>query len=98
MYTLKQTPQFNQWLNGLRDRQTRFRLLRRLEKAQRGLLGDVASVGEGVYEMREFFGSGWRMYYVQKGDTLIIMLGGGDKSSQVNDIKTAKAVAADLKE
>jgi putative addiction module killer protein len=75
---------------------TRLRLLRRLEKAQRGLLGDVAPVGDGVYEMREFFGPGWRMYYIQLGDLLIIMLGGGDKSSQPADIAAAKALASTL--
>lgn len=58
MYTIKRTPDFDRWLRGVRDRHTRVRLLRRLEKAQRGLLGDVAPVGDGVYEMREFFGPG----------------------------------------
>jgi putative addiction module killer protein len=96
MYTIKQMPEFQLWLNSLRDRQTRFRLLRRLEKAQRGLLGDVASVGEGIFEMREFFGPGWRMYYIQRGEVLMVMLGGGDKSSQVADIASAKALAATL--
>jgi len=96
MYTVKHLPEFDGWLNSLRDRPTRFRLLRRLEKAQRGLLGDVASVGDGVFEMREFFGPGWRMYYVQRGEVLIVMLGGGDKSSQVADIANAKALAVTL--
>ena len=82
MYTIKRLPEFDDWIDSLRDRQTRFRLLRRLEKAQRGLLGDVAPVGGGVYEMREFFGPGWRMYYMQLNEVMIIMLGGGDKSSQ----------------
>jgi len=54
MYTLKRTSQFDVWIDSLRDRPTRIRLLRRLEKAQRGLLGDVAPVGAGVFEMREF--------------------------------------------
>lgn len=62
-------------------------MLRRLEKAQRGLLGDVAPVGGGVYEMREFFGPGWRMYYKQLNEGIIIMLGGGDKSGQAADIE-----------
>ena len=73
-------------------------MLRRLEKAQRGLLGDVSSVGGGVYEMREFFGPGWRLYYYQRGETLIIMLGGGDKASQSKDIEMAKSLAATLDE
>jgi putative addiction module killer protein len=98
MYTIKRTPDFDRWLRGVRDRHTRVRLLRRLEKAQRGLLGDVAPVGDGVYEMREFFGPGWRMYYVQKGTNLIVMLGGGDKTSQAADIVAAKALTIRLEE
>jgi putative addiction module killer protein len=64
MFTVKRVPEFDSCLECLRDRPKRFRLLRRLEKAQRGLLGNVAPVGEGVFAMREFFGPGWRMYYV----------------------------------
>jgi putative addiction module killer protein len=63
----------------------------------RGNLGDVKPVGEGVWEMREFFGSGWRMYYLQRGDVLIVMLGGGDKSTQPADIAKAIAMAKELK-
>lgn len=65
MYTVKTIPEFDAWLNGIKDRTTRLRLARRLDKAQRGNLGDVKSVGHGVFEMREFFGSGWRMYYIE---------------------------------
>lgn len=93
MYAIKRLPEFDAWIDSLRDRQTRFRLLRRLEKAQRGLLGDVAPVGGGVYEMREFFGPGWRMYYMQLNEAMIVMLGGGDKSSQAADIAAARALA-----
>lgn len=77
----------------MRDAQTRIRLNKRLDKAQRGLLGDVAPVGDGVFEMREFFGPGWRMYYVQQGDVLVVMLGGGDKSTQQADIAAAIALS-----
>ena len=98
MYIIKKMPQFDRWLDHLRDRPTRVRLLRRLEKAQRGLLGDVSPVGDGVHEMREFFGSGWRMYFIQRGEMLIIMLGGGDKSSQAKDIAAAKSLATTIKE
>ncbi|MDD2556759.1 MAG: type II toxin-antitoxin system RelE/ParE family toxin [Desulfuromonas sp.] len=98
MYTIKKMSEFDNWLKELRDHPTRIRLLRRLERAQRGVLGDVASVGGGVYEMREFFGPGWRMYYRQCGNTLIIMLGGGDKASQPKDIKLAKSLAETLEE
>ncbi|MGM0595315.1 MAG: type II toxin-antitoxin system RelE/ParE family toxin [Pseudomonadota bacterium] len=98
MYTVKCTETFTTWLNGLKDRMTRLRLARRLDKAQRGNLGDVKPVGEGVFEMREFFGPGWRMYYIQRGDTLIVMLGGGDKSTQTADIAKAMELAKSLEE
>lgn len=97
MYTVKTHPVFDTWLDGLKDRTTRLRLSRRLDKAQRGNLGDTKPVGDGVWEMREHFGPGWRMYYVQRGAVLIVMLGGGDKDTQTADI--AKAVMlADLLE
>jgi putative addiction module killer protein len=98
MYTVLQTVEFDAWLFGLKDGLTHRRLARRLEKAQRGILGDVKPVGGGVLEMREDFGPGWRMYYVQRGQTLILMLGGGDKSTQDADIAKAIALAATLKD
>jgi putative addiction module killer protein len=98
MYTIKRTPQFDDWLRGLRDPVTRARLLKRLVKVQMGSLGDVKPVGEGVMEMREFFGPGWRMYYLQRGNIVIVMLGGGNKSSQPADIKAAQALAATLQD
>ncbi len=98
MFVVKQTPEFERWIRGLKDGMTRIRLARRLDKAQRGNLGDVKSVGEGVSEMREHFGPGWRMYYVQRGDVLIVMLGGGDKSTQHADIKRAIALANTFQE
>lgn len=96
MYTVLETDAFINWVNGLRDRPTRIRLRRRLGKVMRGNLGDVKPVGDGVWEMREFFGPGWRMYYVQRGALVIMMLGGGDKSSQASDIEAAKAIAKEL--
>ena len=61
-------------------------------------MGDVQPVGEGVFEMREFFGAGWRMYYIQRGPILIVMLGGGDKSTQQADIAAAIALSKTLPE
>ena len=98
MNTIYQLPEFDAWLSGIKDGMTRRRLGRRLEKAQRGSLGDVKPVGEGVWEMREFFGPGWRMYYVQRGAVLIVMLGGGDKSTQAADIARAIALAGTLED
>lgn len=98
MYSIRQLPEFSAWLSGLKDMSTKIRLARRLDKVQRGLLGDVKPVGRGVFEMREQFGPGWRMYYVQRGDVLIVMLGGGDKSTQSADIARAMELAATIKE
>ncbi|MEI8031716.1 MAG: type II toxin-antitoxin system RelE/ParE family toxin [Comamonadaceae bacterium] len=98
MLIVKQLPKFTDWLDSRKDSMTRIRLAKRLDKAQRGLLGDVAPVGEGVFEMREFFGPGWRMYYVQTGDILIVMLGGGDKSTQQADIAAAIALSKTIQE
>ncbi len=75
---------------------TRVRLIRRLERTKQGLLGDVQPVGEGVYEMREHFGAGWRTYYVQRDRVVIVMLGGVIKSTQSKDIKQAIAIAEQL--
>ena len=96
MLTVKTTPQFVKWLAGLKDRMTQRRLARRLEKAQEGNLGDVKPMGEGVMEMREFFGPGWRMYYVERDGAIIVMLGGGDISNHQSDIVAAIALAATL--
>ncbi len=96
MFTIKRLPEFDEWFDGLRDRTTSIRLGVRLDKVQRGILGDVKPVGDGVFEMREFFGPGWRMYYVLHGAILIVMLGGGDKSSQTSDIAAAKTLATTL--
>ena len=93
MNTIKRMPEFDRWLAGIRDGMTRIRLAKRLDKVQRGLLGDMAPVGEGVMEMREFFGPGWRMYYIEQSGMLIVMLGGGDKSTQSDDISHAIALS-----
>lgn len=98
MYSVIETEHFVQWVDSLRDLPTRIRLRRRLGKATRGNLGDVKPVGDGVWEMREFFGPGWRMYYIKQGSTIVVMLGGGDKSSQEHDIQRAKALAQELKD
>jgi putative addiction module killer protein len=95
---IRQLPEFDDWLSNLKDGMTRRRLVRRLERAAQGNLGDIKPVGEGVWEMREFFGAGWRMYYIQKGQMLIVMLGGGDKSTQQQDIDNAIALSKTIEE
>ena len=96
MYSIIETEEFSLWLTSLKDATTRMRLIKRLQRAGLGNLGDVRSVGDGVYEMREFFGPGWRMYYAQRGNVLLIMLGGGDKSSQQRDIERAIQLSREL--
>jgi putative addiction module killer protein len=98
MYTVRLLPEFSDWLSGIRDEMTRRRLRKRLDKAAFGNLGDVKSVGENVWEMREFFGPGWRMYYTRRENTIIVMLAGGDKSTQGADISRAIELTATLED
>jgi putative addiction module killer protein len=98
MFLIKRTDEFNDWLSGIRDGMTQRRLVKRLRKVTLGNLGDVNPVGDGVFEMREHFGPGWRMYYIQRGSVLILMLGGGDKSTQAADIAKAVKLAATIEE
>lgn len=98
MYVIKRTTAFSDWLKRLKDPQTRQRLNVRLRKAMRGNLGDVRRVGPGVFEMREHFGPGWRMYYARRGKELIVLLAGGDKSTQAADIARAIELADQLED
>lgn len=97
MYSVLRTPEFADWLIRLTDNSTKGRLNARLGKAKRGLLGDVKSVGGKVYEMREDFGPGWRMYYTRRGNK-IVMLAGGDKSTQSQDIARAQELVLAIEE
>ena len=92
------TDTFDGWFAGLRDFRAKVRIQTRIDRASLGNFGDSEPVGEGVFEMREHFGPGWRMYYVQRGVTLIVMLGGGDKSKQAADIAHAVKLAATIEE
>jgi putative addiction module killer protein len=98
MYTIKQLPEFAAWISGLKDKTTRHRLMKRLDRAAFGHLGDVKTVGENLWEMREFFGGGFRMYYTRRGDTIIVMLAGGNKSTQGTDIARARELMATLED
>jgi putative addiction module killer protein len=93
---VRQTKRFAVWLAGLRDERARARILKRLDRARAGNLGDVAPVGEGVSEMRIFYGPGFRVYFIQRGSELIVLLCGGDKSTQGADIEEAKALAKEI--
>jgi putative addiction module killer protein len=98
MVEIRQTPVFAKWLRGLRDMQARARIQMRLDRVARGLFGDVKPVGEGVNELRIDHGPGYRVYFVQRGQVLVVLLCGGDKATQARDILAAKAMAVDWKE
>lgn len=98
MYTILRTEEFDAWLKKLRDPKGKARILARLRSAEFGNIGDVKFVGDGVNEMRIHGGPGYRVYFIRRGTQLILLLLGGDKSSQHRDIVKAKALAARLKE
>lgn len=94
MYSIKPLPEFTTWLEGLADITVRSVVVARLKRLERGLMGDVAPVGDGVSELRIHLGAGWRIYFAQRGTQLIVLLVGGSKRTQKRDIKRAKALAA----
>lgn len=98
MFTIKRTAEFDAWFNSIRDGVTKQRLVARLRKVQLGKLGDVKPLSGGVFEMREHFGPGWRLYYTKRGRILIVMLGGGDKSTQAADVAKAVKLAAQIED
>jgi putative addiction module killer protein len=95
---IRWTPEFKTWIGEIKDVKTRIRLLRRIRKLEQGLYGDVSSLGSGIFEMREFFGPGWRMYFTERSDSITVMLIGGDKSTQAKDIQIAKIIALAIKD
>ncbi len=95
---VRKTEAFAAWIGGLRDRQARARIEVRIVRLASGNPGDVKPVGEGVSELRIDYGPGYRVYFVRRGAALIILLAGGDKSSQARDIRIAIALARDLEE
>jgi putative addiction module killer protein len=88
-----ETGQFREWLDNLRDRRARLRINDRLRRLANGNAGDTKSVGDGVYELRMHFGPGYRAYYTWREGVIVILLCGGDKSSQIRDIAKAKELA-----
>jgi putative addiction module killer protein len=95
VYRLRQTETFAKWLGGLRDAKAKARILARLESARLGNLGDTRTLGGGVREMRVHVGAGYRVYFAQRRGT-VLLLCGGDKSSQPRDIERAKLMVAEL--
>ena len=93
MFSIKPLPDFTKWLDGLSDAAIRGVVVARIKRLERGLMGDVEPVGDGVSELRIHFGAGWRVYFVRRGVQLIVLLAGGSKRTQKADIKRAKALA-----
>jgi putative addiction module killer protein len=93
MRTILTTEVFDAWFADLKDAQARARLNARIRRAEEGNLGDCGSVGEGVSEMRIHYGPGYRVYFIQQGLEIVILLAGGDKSTQSKDIKAALELA-----
>lgn len=98
MIEIRQTEVFANWLTNLRDRRAKARVQVRIDRMETGNFGDVAPVGQGVSEMRIFYGPGYRVYFVQKGTVVILLLCGGDKSTQSHDINKAKELANQLED
>lgn len=93
MHSILTTEVFDTWFAGLKDKQAARRVQSRIDRAEDGNLGDCESVGEGVSEMRIHYGPGYRVYFVQRGIEIVILLAGGNKATQAKDIKTAVEIA-----
>jgi putative addiction module killer protein len=94
VFSVKPLPEFTSWLDRLADASIRGVVVARIKRLERGLLGDVEPVGDGVSELRIHIGAGWRVYFAQRGGHLVVLLAGGSKRTQKSDIRRAKALAA----
>ena len=92
-YEIEKTNIFDSWLNKLKDKTAVNRIMARLYRIEHGNFGDVKSVGQNLFELRFFFGSGYRIYYTIQGEKIVLLLCGGDKSSQKQDIAKAQTMA-----
>jgi putative addiction module killer protein len=96
MLEVRQTITYSSWFDKLRDKAAKVRIDIRIRRLSLGNPGDVKPVGEGVSELRVNFGPGYRIYFVQRGEEWVVLLAGGDKSTQDQDISTAKSLAREL--
>ena len=96
IYTLSSTDNFAAWLENLKSRELRNRVLARLSRVENGNFGDAKSLGSGLSELRFFFGSGLRVYFTIREGRIVLLLTGGDKSTQERDIERAKKILASL--
>jgi putative addiction module killer protein len=95
---IRQTPEYAAWFASLRDRIAKTRIDIRIRRLSLGNPGDAKPIGEGVSELRVDHGPGYRVYFVQRGSVLVVLLAGGDKSTQAQDIRKAKTLARNLEE
>lgn len=98
MVEIRKTDVFARWLDNLKDIRAKARILIRIDRMQTGNFGDVSPVGEGVSELRIFYGPGYRIYFAQRGSEVVILLNDGDKGSQKKDIARAKKLAQELED
>lgn len=96
MLEVYKTDEFSRWLKKLKDRTSRARVQARIDRMELGHFGDVKSIGEGVSELRIFFGPGYRIYFTQTSSVVVVLLTGGDKGSQSRDIQKALELAREL--
>lgn len=97
MIEIRRTENFDRWMRKLRDPDARARIQIRIDRLSRGLFGDAKEIGKGLSELRIDYGPGYRVYLMQRGDVLLILLCGGEKRSQDGDIKLAKSLADEWK-
>lgn len=96
MIEIRQTAEFINWLGKLKDRAAKVRIAIRMQRIEQGNFGDVKPVGDGISEARISYGPGYRLYFLQHGETLVVLLCGGDKSTQSQDIAKAKKIRKEL--
>jgi len=94
MYSIRPLTEFTAWIDALKDETVRGVIVARIKRLERGLMGDVASIGDGVSELRIHVGAGWRLYFTKRGTQIVVLLVGGSKRTQTKDIKRAKVLAA----
>lgn len=97
MITIVQTDTYRKWFNDLSDRKAKIVIDSRLLRMENGLLGDIKQLGGRLYEIRIHYGAGYRLYFIKKGNAYILLLCGGDKSTQNKDIKLARKLAEEVK-
>ena len=96
MLEIRETPAYAAWFSALRDRTAKARIDIRIRRLSLGNSGDIRPIGEGISELRIHYAPGYRIYLTKRGDTYVILLAGGDKSSQAQDIRLAKDLAQNL--